>query len=65
MCREMHKMSIQCVNVTLTQLEALLGQHHDTAAFRRFVGKRGELGGIGQFEFWQYQQLYKDDAGAT
>jgi hypothetical protein len=23
------------------------------------------LGAIGQFEFWQYQQLYKDDAGAT
>ncbi len=23
------------------------------------------LGSIGQFEFWQYQQLYKDDAGAT
>ncbi len=23
------------------------------------------LGSIGQFEFWQYQQLYKDSAGAT
>ncbi|WP_422036543.1 major capsid protein [Reyranella sp.] len=23
------------------------------------------LGTIGQFEFWQYQQTYKDDAGAT
>lgn len=23
------------------------------------------LGAIGQFEFWQYQQTYKDDAGAT
>ncbi len=24
-----------------------------------------KLGNIGQFEFWQYQQLYKDDAGST
>ena len=26
----------------------LLGQHHDGAALRRFVGQRGELGGIGE-----------------
>ena len=36
------------LQVALAQLEALLGQHHDAAAFRRLVGQRGELRGVGQ-----------------
>ena len=49
MGREVHKVGIQGLNVTFAQLEALLGQDHDAAPFRRFIGQRGELGCIGQF----------------
>jgi hypothetical protein len=49
MGREMYKVGIQRLNITLAQLKALLGENHNAAAFRRFVGERGELGGIGQF----------------
>ena len=36
-------------HVALAQLELLLGQHDDAAAFGRFVGQRGELRRVGQF----------------
>ncbi len=49
MGREVHKVGIQGVNVALANLETLLGQYHDAAPFRRFVGQRGELGSVGQF----------------
>ena len=37
-----------CMDIALAQVELLLGQHDDAAAFRRFVGQRGELRGIGE-----------------
>ncbi len=36
------------MDVAFAQAEFFLGQHHDAAAFRRFVGQRGELCRIGQ-----------------
>ncbi|CCJ97369.1 hypothetical protein BN130_3965 [Cronobacter malonaticus 507] len=43
-----HKGGLKTLNVALAQVKALLRQHHDAAAFRRFIGKRGQLGGISQ-----------------
>ena len=41
-------MGIQSLNVPLPQIELLLGQHHNAAAFGRFIGKGGQLSGISQ-----------------
>ena len=41
-------MGIQGVDVPLAEAVLFLGQHHDAAAFRRFIGERGELGGVRQ-----------------
>src|SRR5471030_3242935 len=46
--RERHEAGAECGDVTLAQVELLLRQHHDAAAFGRFVGERGELGRVGQ-----------------
>ncbi len=48
LCREGDKVAQQALHITLAQIKALFRQNHDAAAFRRFIGKRGELGGIGQ-----------------
>jgi hypothetical protein len=45
----MHELRFERVHVALAQLEALLGEDDDAAAFRRFVGQRGQLRGVGQF----------------
>src|SRR5262249_42360525 len=36
----------QLLKVALTEIEFLLRQHHNTAAFRRFIGERRNLGSI-------------------
>ena len=46
--REGHERGVQALNVALAQVKALLGEDHDTAAFRRFISKRRELCGIRQ-----------------
>ncbi len=46
--REGHEARAERGHVALAQLELLLGQHHDAAAFRRLVGQRGQLRGVGQ-----------------
>ena len=43
-----HEGGVQRLQIALAQIKALLCQHHDAAAFRRFVGQRRELGGIGK-----------------
>ncbi|CCJ81125.1 hypothetical protein BN134_1855 [Cronobacter dublinensis 1210] len=43
-----YKRRLKTLHVALAQVKALLGEHHDAAAFRRFVGKRGELRGVRQ-----------------
>ena len=48
---EWHESGAERMDVTLTQVEVLLGQHHDAAAFRCFVCQRSELGGIGELPF--------------
>ena len=39
---------MQRLQIALAQIKALFCQHHDAAAFRRFVGQRRQLGGIGK-----------------
>ena len=46
---ERHERGAERAQIALAQLEALLGEHHDAAAFRRLIGQRGELRGIGEF----------------
>ena len=47
----MHEVRLERLQVALAQVELLLGQHDDAAAFRRFVGERGELRGVGELGF--------------
>ena len=42
------KVASRLPRVALAQVEALLGEHDDAAAFRRLVGERRELRGIGE-----------------
>ena len=45
---EWHKCRLQLVHFARAQSEFLLGQHDDAAAFRRFIGERAQLRGIGK-----------------
>ena len=45
---ERHERAVQRRQIALAELEALLREHDDAAAFRRLVGERGELRGVGQ-----------------
>ena len=45
---ERDKLRVRLGDFAGAQVELLLGQHHDAAAFRGFVGERGELRGVGQ-----------------
>jgi len=47
--REGHELRADLGKVAAANAVFLLGEHDDRAALRRFVGKRGELGGIGKF----------------
>ena len=51
------KVAPRARDVALAQAELLLGEHDDAAAFRRLVGKRGELRRVGE--------LALADAGAA
>ena len=42
------KVACGCSNFAAADVELLLGEHHDAAAFGRFIGQRGELRGIGE-----------------
>ena len=46
--REGHESGVQALNVALAQVKALLGEDHDTAAFRRFISQRGKLRRVSQ-----------------
>ena len=46
--RERDEVACELVHFAAAQIEFFLRQHHDAAAFRRFVGERRELRGIGQ-----------------
>ncbi len=48
---ERHERRGQRLHVALAQIETVFREHDDAAAFRRFVGERGELRGVGQFLF--------------
>ena len=56
-----------------TELRAILDNRRQADGVMQLAGaatgaqgsEAVRLGAIGQFEFWQYQQLYKDDAGST
>ncbi len=48
LCRERDEFGAKLVDVAAANAVFLLGQHHDGTAFRRLVGERGELGGIGK-----------------
>lgn len=56
-----------------TDLKTLLDNRRQADGTMQFAGavtgaqgvEAVKLGSVGQFEFWQYQQLYKDEAGAT
>ena len=45
---ERHETCVQRGHLAFADIEALLGQHHDAAALRRFVGQRSQLRDIGQ-----------------
>ena len=45
--RERHEDGLLWRELTLAQAVSLLRQHDDRTPFRRFVGQRGELGGVG------------------
>ncbi|MNT20214.1 hypothetical protein D3C72_1555160 [compost metagenome] len=45
---EVHELGSHGLDVALAQVELLLGQYDDAAAFGRFVGQRCQLGGVGQ-----------------
>ena len=45
---EGHERRVRLVHFAGAQVELLLGQHHDAAAFGRFVGERAQLRGIGE-----------------
>ena len=45
---ERHELGVRLGDLAAAQVELLLGQHDDGAAFGRFVGERGELRGVGQ-----------------
>ena len=44
---KLNKGGAQGRDITFANTEFLLGQNHDAAAFRRFVGQRSQLRGIG------------------
>lgn len=46
--REGNERGVQALYVALTQVKALLGEDHDTAAFRRFISQRGKLRRVSQ-----------------
>ena len=46
--REGNERGVQALYVALAQVKALLGEDHDTAAFRRFIGQRGKLRRVSQ-----------------
>src|SRR5512139_2241214 len=48
---EVDEVRAQFLYITGAQVELLFGQDHDAAPFRRLVGQRGELRGVGQFLF--------------
>ncbi len=45
---ERHELRGSRLQFTLTQPEFLLRQHHDAAAFRRFIGQRSQLRSVGE-----------------
>ena len=48
MGRERHEGRAERSQIPLPQVEALLGQHHDAASLRSFVGERRQLGSVSQ-----------------
>ena len=48
LCREGNELGVELGDIAAPDAVFLLGEHHDGAAFRRLVGERGELGGIGK-----------------
>ena len=47
-----HKRGLQRLHIALAQIETLLGEDHDAAAFRGFVRQRRKLSGVGQLAFF-------------
>jgi hypothetical protein len=45
------KVRAERLDLALAQVELLLGEHDDAAAFGRLVGQRGELRDVGEFLF--------------